>query len=170
MPVTPMASPALAMAMICSRVSKLPWIRKWWRPLASSTAISMKRRYSSSDVPHSETSRAPQKPSSMLRRTSCRMAASFRRCKSELKLGIMTLHTPRQCAAAHSFASARGYCTRSTSGLNRNSENYRRDRLKAKYCLTKFGVSTAAWVGNNWPLLTIVNGGDGFGDYEEDQV
>src|SRR5688572_25294829 len=101
--------------MVSSSVSKLPCSTRCNRPRASSAQMSRKRLYSSCVVPHSETISAPQKPSSMSRRTSWRIAFSLSCFRSLVNVGMMTLHTPRMCSRAQSFASRFVYCIYSTS-------------------------------------------------------
>ena len=65
----------------------------------------MNVRISSRVVPASETRRAPQNPSSMLRRTSWRIAASFSDLRSDVYEGMITLHAPWNVSLAQALAS-----------------------------------------------------------------
>src|SRR3569833_819550 len=79
------------------------------RPAARSAMIRQNCPYCSSVIATSEQASEPTKPCTMEVSTSCRMAFSLIRLKSDVKVGITTLATPTRCHRAQSRASLRVY-------------------------------------------------------------
>ena len=93
--------------MVSSTELNEPWIMSWKSFGAAEAATSTKRLYSSSVVPHSDTSSVPENPSAAVWRMSWAIAASFSERKSLVKVGMTTLQTPFRFWRAQSFASPR---------------------------------------------------------------
>src|SRR3954452_5001894 len=108
---------------------------------AASTMMSVTCFSSSSVVPHSDTISTPVMPRRFSIATSCRMACSLIRRRSELKVGMTQPHCPRRFSSAHSRASPGPYSATAPSvRLHRESEPPHRQAPIARDDLPRYGA------------------------------